>query len=244
MIKVSKDESGINHVKCYVTEFTDSMGYCEYKIPFFAKGDYVKTEAMIIGGQFHKEAEDFDRETAITEPLTKMELETKTEDIEFVREDISTIFIHDFNFPKGKTRLTLSGRADNVYRSEETLVISDDKHTNRPEKHDNRTKPYNDNLLQVLTYLYSKFDLGDSFGGWSEIPHKAKSYKINIIDQKTKATYKTYQEIVSKKHEEFLFDYASLFTQKCLQWDALKHHNMKAKCKPCGYFGRCEHELR
>ena len=68
MIEVSKDELGINHVKAYVTEFVDSMGYCEYKIPFFAKGDYVKTEAMIIGGQFHKEAEDFDRETAITEP--------------------------------------------------------------------------------------------------------------------------------------------------------------------------------
>ena len=98
MLDVSKDELGMNHVKAYVTELADSMGYCEYKIPFYAKGDYVKTEAMIIGGQFHKEAEDFERETAITEPLTKMELETKTEDIEFVREDISTIFTHDFNF--------------------------------------------------------------------------------------------------------------------------------------------------
>ena len=133
MIDVSKDESGVNHVKCYVTEFTDSMGYCEYKIPFFAKGDYVKTEAMINGGQFHKEVEDYDRETAITEPLTKVELETTTEDLEFIREDLSTIFVHDFDLPKGKARLTMSGRADTVSRSGETLVISDDKHTNRPE---------------------------------------------------------------------------------------------------------------
>jgi len=217
------------------------MGYCEYKIPFFAKDDYVKTEAMIVGQQYHEEVEEVERETAITIPLTEEKLKTKTEDLDFIREDIRTLFVHDFDLPKGKARLTMYGRADNISRNEGVLVISDDKHTARPEKHYRRTEPYNDNLLQVLTYLYSKYRLG---GSWAEIPHKAKSYEINIIDKKTKLTYMTYQSIVNKKHEEFLFDYASQFTQKCLQWDALEHHNNKAKCKPCGYFGRCEHELR
>ena len=245
MITVSIDETGINQVKCFVTDFTDAMGYCEYKIPFFIQGVKAKkSEAMMIGTQHHEESEKLDRETAITVPLTKTKLENKKEDLNFVREDIQTKFVYDFELPKGDAKLTLFGRADKVFRKKEMLIISDDKNTSRPERHDVMTEPYNDQLLQVLAYLHSEYYLGDSFGGWTKIPHKEKSYQINIIDSKSKTIYKTYEDKVNKTHEKLLFDYTSQFTQKCLDWVSLNHHNSRAKCKACGFFDDCDEALR
>jgi len=244
LIDVSTDETGLNHVKGFVTDFTDAMGYCEYKIPFFTKGVYAKTEAMIIGSERHEEIERLEREKAITVPLIKSKLENAKEDLNFVREDVQTKFVCDFDLPNGSARLTLFGRADKVLRKNEVLMISDDKNTGRPEKHDFMTEPYNDQLLQVLTYLHSNYFLGDYFGGWAEIPHKQKSYQINIIDSRNNTIYKTYESIVSKVHEKLLFDYTSQFTQKCLEWLPLIHHNSKAKCKACGFFDDCDKALR
>lgn len=244
MITVEKDDAGINHVKGFVTDFTDAMGYCEFKIPFFAHNVYAKTEEMMIGTQHHEEAEQIERETAITVPLTKKKLENQHSDLNFIREDIQTRFTHEFDFTKGKARLTLFGRADKVMRKNAILMISDDKNTSKPDRHDMMTEPFNDQLLQVLTYLHSKYYLGHSFGGWVDIPHLQKKYQINIVDSKTKRIYKTYETIVDKKEVELLFDYTSRFTQKCLQWDALLHHNSKTKCKACGFFNDCAKALR
>lgn len=220
------------------------MGYCEFKIPFFIEGISIKTMEMSIGSEHHDELERIERETAITIPLTKKKLENKKADLNFIREDIHTAFMHEFDFPKGKARLTLFGRADKVFRQKEVLIVSDDKHTANPSRHDTMTKPYDDQLLQVLTYLHSKYNLGSSFGGLTEIPHVKKMYKINIVDSRTKSIYKTYEDFVTKKHTEFLFDYFSRFTQKCLQWDDLIHHNSKSKCKACGYFDDCTKAIR
>lgn len=227
---MDRDENGISRVKAFVTEFTDSMGYCEYKIPFFIEGISVKTEEMLVGAEHHEDAERVERETAVTVPLTKTKLGDKKTDLNFMREDISTSFTHEFDFPNGKARLTLFGRADKVIRQKETLMIYDDKNTSSPSRHDTLTEPYNDQLLQVLTYLHSKYYLGDSFGGWAEIPHVRKAYQINIIDSRTRSTYKTYEGIVSKMHTDMLLDYTSRFTQKCLHLDLLAHHNSKRKC--------------
>ncbi len=244
MIDISTDDAGINHVKGFVTDFTDAMGYCEYKIPFFKQGKSVKTEAMIVGLEHHEKAEELERETSITVPLTKPELEDSKKDIVFLREDIQTKFVHDFEFPNGNAKLTLFGRADKVFRRNEILIISDDKNTKRPEKHDMMDEPYTDQLLQVLAYLHSSYRLGESFGEWTEIPHKQKSYQINIIDSNTESTYKTYEDNVRKKHKDLLFEYTSRFTQKCLKWDSLVHHNIKAKCKPCGFINDCDVALK
>lgn len=227
-----------------MTDFTDSMGYCEYKIPFLKEGISIKTEEMIIGSEHHEELERIERETTITVPLTKKKLEDKKSDLNFIREDIHTAFTHEFDFSNGKAKLTLFGRADKVFREKEILIVSDDKHTANPSRHDTMREPYNDQLLQVLTYLHSKYNLGSSFGGLAEIPHTKKMYKINIVDSKTKLIYKTYEDYVTKNHTELLFNYTSRFTQKCLQWDDLMHHNSKPKCKACGYFNDCTNALR
>jgi hypothetical protein len=227
-----------------VTDFTGSMGYCEFQIPFFIEGVRVKTSQMLVGTEYHEEAERIDRETAVVVPLTKTKLQDKKEDLSFVREDIQTAFVKEFDFPAGKAVLSLFGRADKVVRKKETLIVSDDKHVSNPTRYDIMAEPYVGQLLQVLAYLNSKYYLGESFGGWKEIPCSTRMYQINIVDSRTKSIYKTYEEIVNDTHDELFLDYASKFVRKCLELDSLEHHNSKPKCKACGYFGDCSHALR
>ena len=61
----------------------------------------------------------------------------------------------------------------------------------------------------------------------------------NFQDEKTLLLSKnTIVEISFKRMSK------DIYARKINYQKALKHHNNKAKCKPCGYFGRCEHELR
>lgn len=46
-----------------MTDFTGSMGYCEFQIPFFIEGVRVETSQMLVGTEYHEEAERIDRET-------------------------------------------------------------------------------------------------------------------------------------------------------------------------------------
>src|SRR5687767_10529012 len=118
------------------------MGYCEYKIPFFIEGKYAATREMEIGGQHHEEAEKIERATAITVPLTENKLKDRKADLSFVREDIRTLFKQELYLAKGNAILSLHGRADKVIRKQGTLIISDDKHTGHPQRHDAMIEPY------------------------------------------------------------------------------------------------------
>jgi len=244
MITIEKDATGISHVKAFVTDFTEAMGYCEFKIPFFINDlKEIKSERVISGTQFYQELQKINSETSIMLPLSKTKLRDKKADLSLIREDIQTQFTQEVRSSRGKSKLTLFGRADKIFRKNGTLIISDDRNTANPSHHASRTEPYSDHLLQALTYLHSKYYLGDSFGGWAQIPHKRKSYQINIIDNKTKRVQKTYEEIVSPRHENLLFNSTIQFTQKCLQWLELNHHNSKTKCESCGFFNDCEKAL-
>lgn len=148
------------------------MGYCEFKIPFLIEGVKVKTAQMVIGSEHHEELERIEREIVVPVPLTKENLENKKTDLVFMRENVNTVFTHEFDFANGKAVLTLFGRADKVFRENEVLIVSDDKHTANPGRHNSMIVPYNDQLLQVLAYLHSRYDLDDSFGGLAEIPHR------------------------------------------------------------------------
>ena len=220
------------------------MGYCEFQIPFFIEGIRAETAQMLVGTEYHEEAERIERETSIIIPLTKTKLKDKKADLSFVREDIQTSFVQEFNFSTSKAKLTLFGRADKVIRKNETLIVSDDKHVSNPKRYDMMPEPYIGQILQVLAYLNSEYYLGESFGGWTKIPHSERMYQINIVDSNTKSIYKTYEEIVNEKHVELLLDYASKFTRKCLELDSLTHHNSKPKCKACGFFDNCNNALK
>src|SRR5579864_9414314 len=150
------------------------MGYCEFKIPFLAEGVKVKTVEMMAGSAHHEELERIERETVTPVPLTREKLQDEKSDISFMREDVNTVFSHDF---AGNLRLVLFGRADKVFRQDGVLVISDDKNTANPGRHDFLAGPYEGQLLQVLAYLHSRYELGESFG-LSEIPHARKMYRI------------------------------------------------------------------
>ncbi|MDE1819153.1 MAG: hypothetical protein KGI19_11190, partial [Thaumarchaeota archaeon] len=83
-------------------------------------------------------------------PLTKTKLQDKKEDLSFVREDIQTSFVQEFDLPAGKAILSLFGRADKVVRKKEILIVSDDKHVSNPRRYDMMSAPYAGQLLQVL----------------------------------------------------------------------------------------------
>lgn len=235
MISV-ENEDGITHVKARVTDFTNSMGYCEYKIPFYAKNVYVATEQMNKGEEYHEEAETLERIFAIPIPLKAKDLKNKKKDLNFFRENIHSTYTLELNLLQGKAMLTLFGRADKIVRKNSTLTITDDKRTSSPFMHIKRTEPFPDQLLQVLAYLHSKFYFGKKFGGWIEIPHEAKAYRVNIIDGNTGKIYKTYENVVTQNHKSLLEQYAATFVLKCMELQELKHHNNKNKCQPCGYF--------
>lgn len=76
-----------------MTDFTGAMGYCEFQIPFFIEGVKVETVQMAAGTQYHEQAEKMERETAVMVPLTRTELEDRKADLNFIREDIQTLFI-------------------------------------------------------------------------------------------------------------------------------------------------------
>ena len=220
------------------------MGYCEFQIPFFIEGVKVQTVEMSKGTEYHEEAERIERESSVAVPLTRVQLEDTGADLDFMREDIQTLFEKEFDISGGKVRLYLFGRADKVVRRQETLIISDDKHTSNLGRYGIMSEPYFSQMLQVLAYLNSRYYLGESFGGWSEIPHVRKKYEINIVDSGTKSVYKRFEGIVTGGQVDLFLDAASSFALKCLSLQGLVHHNSEKKCKACGYFGTCSHALR
>ncbi|MGI0065934.1 MAG: hypothetical protein ACREAT_04130, partial [Nitrosotalea sp.] len=118
------------------------MGYCEFQIPFFIEGIRAETVQMQKGTEHHEKVERIEKETTIPIPLTKTKLEDKKEDLNFMREDINTSFVKEFDFKEGKARLVLSGRADKVIRQNETLIVFDDKLASNPRRYDTMPLPY------------------------------------------------------------------------------------------------------
>ncbi|HEX5457881.1 MAG TPA: hypothetical protein VFX64_05790 [Candidatus Nitrosotalea sp.] len=204
----------------------------------------METVEMSKGAEYHEEAERIERESSVAVPLTRAQLEDTGTDLDFMREDIQTSFVKEFDISSGKVRLYLFGRADKVVRRQQTLIISDDKHTSNLGRYGSMSEPYFSQMLQVLAYLNSRYYLGESFGGWSEIPHVYKKYQINIVDSRDKSVYKRFEGVVTGVHEELFLDAAASFALKCLSLERLSHHNSEKKCKACGYFGDCSNALK
>ena len=142
MIKIRND-GNITLVSAAVTDFTDSIGYCEYKIPLSIEGVRPKpSQSLLMGSAAHNAEEKYEQEHVEFEPVTKQELKDEKKDIEFASENIHTTLILPFNFSKDKVLLSLSGRTDKIMRVDGTLVVQDDKFVARPEIYDNKKQPY------------------------------------------------------------------------------------------------------
>lgn len=159
MIKIHR-ETDITLLSASVTDFADSLGYCEYKIPLSIQGIKPNpSQSLILGTKAHSAEQKYEQEHMELEPVSFEQIEDKQEDIEFARENIHTTLMMPFEFPTGNALLTLSGRIDKILRVDETLVVQDDKFAGRPQIYDDKTQPYPSQLLQVLTYLNSSYSV-------------------------------------------------------------------------------------
>ena len=92
MIKINKIND-ITFVNAAVTDFSDSLGYCEYKIPLSIQGVKPKpSQALIQGTKAHHEKDVYEKEHVELEPVTITEIKDEKKDIEFARENIYSTF--------------------------------------------------------------------------------------------------------------------------------------------------------
>jgi len=245
LIKINR-ESDVTFLNASVTDFADSLGYCEYKIPLSIKGIKPKpSQSLIQGTKAHHAEEKFEAEHVELEPVSVEQIEDKEENIEFARENIHSTLMMPFEFPTENVLLTLSGRIDKILRVDETLVVQDDKFAGRPQVYDNKTQPYPSQLLQVLTYLNSSFsakrkpDVDDFF----EMPHTQKKWQIRICDRKTREPYKMFSEIQDSFSLHYLHTSLQKFTTISLGMSEPEHHNSSPKCNACNLKSFCEFKI-
>ena len=190
------------------SDFCDSMGYCEFKIPLALKG--IKpppTKATIEGTKAHLRQEQFEKERFEMAPVTSEELADLNKDFEFAYEAINTRLIVPLNFPKyPNANMLIYGRADNVYRSQGTLIVEESKFPFNPNKYLQTFEPYPDHKLQTLLYLNSLFASENSLDSrtWFEIPHSQKAWIIYVKDRKTGETIKTFKGLQTSELENYM----------------------------------------
>jgi hypothetical protein len=245
LIKIEKEKE-LTFLNASVTDFADSLGYCEYKIPLSIKGVRPKpSQALIQGTKAHSAEEKYEQEHVELEPVSVEQIEDKEEDIEFARENIYSTLIMPFEFPTETVLLTLSGRIDKILRADETLIVQDDKFAGRPQIYDNKTQPYPSQLLQVLAYLNSSFSAKRSKNpdDFFEMPHTEKMWQIRICDRKTREPYKVFSEVQDSFSLNYLHRSLQKFTTISLGIEEPEHHNSSNKCVACNLKSFCDYRI-
>jgi len=245
MIKINKEDD-VTFLSAAVTDFADSLGYCEYKIPLSLQGIRPKpTQALIQGTKAHHEKERYEQEHVELEPVTITEIKDEKKDIEFARENIYSTLTAPFEFPNDNVLVSLSGRIDKIMRVDGTLIVQDDKFAGKPQVYDSKTRPYPSQLLQVLTYLNSTYSAkrGNNPDDIFEMPHTEKQWQIRICDRKTREPYKIFSEIQDAFSMHYLISSLKKFTCIALDIDEPTHHNSIPKCNACNLKSVCEFRL-
>jgi hypothetical protein len=245
LIKINND-SDVTLVSASVTDFADSLGYCEYKIPLSIQGVKPKpSQSLIQGTRAHSAEQKYEAEHVELEPVSVEQIEDKEENIEFARENIHSTLIMPFEFPSENVLLTLSGRIDKILRVDETLIVQDDKFAGRPQVYDSKTQPYPSQLLQVLAYLNSSFSAkrSKSADDFFEMPHTQKKWQIRICDGKTREPYKIFSEIQDSFSLQYLHQSLQKFTTISLGMTEPEHHNSVPKCNACNLKSFCEYRI-
>ncbi|MBL76867.1 MAG: hypothetical protein CL763_08105 [Chloroflexi bacterium] len=245
MIKIEQIDN-VTHVSAAVTEFSDSIGYCEYKIPLSIEGVKAKpTKSLLMGTDAHNAEEEYEQETVEFEPVTINELVDETVDIEFPREDIFSRLVVPLEFENNPIVVSLNGRIDKMKRVGGTLIIQDDKFVAKPEKYDTRTSPFPGQLLQVLTYLNSSFSSvrNPSPEDILDMSHTEKRWQLRICNSQTREPYKIFSDIVDQFSMVFLHNSIEKFAGIVTEFIEPEHHYSKAKCNACNFKSSCEHRL-
>lgn len=238
-----KENNNITLIKATVTDFSDSLGYCEHKIPFYLEGiKAVPSLETLQGTAAHQAEEEYEQEHFEFEPITSEQLDDMSRNVEFARETLFTRYLLPLNMGNKKALVLLYGRSDKIFRNKETLIVQDDKFPTNLQKYDTRIEPYDDHILQALTYLNSMYSNDGSFNpdDWFEIPHKTKAWIIQIRDKTNgNKPYKIFKGIQNNEANEFLKSSVNRFAYLILGLEKRMHHNQAEKCKPCRYFDNC-----
>jgi hypothetical protein len=245
LIKINR-ENDVTLLSASVTDFADSLGYCEYKIPLSIQGVKPRpSQSLILGTKAHHTEEKYEQEHVELEPVSIEQIEDKEENIEFARENIHSTLMMPFEFPTENVLLTLSGRIDKILRVDETLVVQDDKFAGRPQIYDSKTQPYPSQLLQVLTYLNSSYSAKrkPSVEDFFEMPHTQKKWQIRICDRRTREPYKVFSDYQDAFTLHYLHISLQKFTTISLGISNPEHHYSKSKCNVCNLKSFCEFKI-
>ena len=172
-------------------------------------------------------------------------MENITQDLEFVREGIFTRRLEMLKFGNQKVGLLLCGRADKIRRTRGTLIVEESKYPEKTEKFLTKTEPYDDQKLQTLLYLNSRFSEDTSLNrnDWVDIPHEAKVWIINIKDKQTGETVKSFRGTQTKETKEVLHQKLSRFALVALRKADPEHHGNVRKCRSCRFLDDCEYKI-
>lgn len=141
-----------------VSDFCASMGYCEIRIKHFLEGIKAPdTEITIEGTKSHEKEEDYEKEHFEFVPISEEELADFNKDVEFAREAIYIRFLTQIEFGNEKVPILIVGQADKVLRNKGKLTVEDSKFPQNRDKYLEMFEPYEDQKLQTLLYLNSRF---------------------------------------------------------------------------------------
>ena len=245
MIKIQR-EKDITYLNSSVTEFADSLGYCEYKIPLSIKGVKPKpSQSLILGTKAHHAEQVYEEEHVELEPITIEAIEDEERDIEFARENVYSTLSMPYEFKTENVLVTLSGRIDKISRIDGTLLVQDDKFVGRPEVYDSKSQPYPSQLLQILTYLNSVYSgkRKNDPEDWFDLPHTEKKWELRICDRKTREPYKIFSELQDAFSLHYLHTSLEKFASIALDITAPEHHNSQSKCNACNLKSFCNFKI-
>ncbi|MEX0862552.1 PD-(D/E)XK nuclease family protein [Nitrosopumilus sp.] len=245
MIKINR-ETDITVLSASVTDFADSLGYCEYKIPLSIQDIKPKpSQSLILGTKAHTAEEKYEQEHVELEPVLMEEIKDEEKNIEFARENIHSTLMVPLEFPAENVLVSLSGRIDKILRVDGTLIVQDDKFTGKPEIYDQKTQPYPSQLLQVLTYLNSSYSATRSKNpeDWFDMPHTQKKWQIRICNRKTREPYKIFSDYQDAFALHYLHTSLEKFATISLGIIHPEHHNSKSKCNACNLKTMCNYRI-
>jgi hypothetical protein len=244
LIDLIKNPDGNSSIHSSVSDFCGSMGYCELRINHHLKGIQApQTKLTIEGAMMHEKEEIYEKEHFKFEPVTKEALQDFTKDVEFAREGVFTRLERELSVGQDRISLLVYGRADKVLRSKGTLIIEDSKFPESKNKYVDKFEPFDDQKLQALLYLNSKFNERSSFQNECfDIACDKRAWIINVKDKATMESIKIFQGYQTKEAEEFLNQKITSFAMIVMGKLAPTHHGNPKKCASCR-FNDCEYKL-
>ena len=77
MIKIER-ENDLTRLSAAVTDFSESLGYCQYKIPLSMRGAKSETSVALVKGAIaHRDEEMFEQEHVQLEPVTTEQVQDR-----------------------------------------------------------------------------------------------------------------------------------------------------------------------